>query len=290
MENKVFIIYDVCGLSPSLLRLLVHIADADGPGDWETYASAIFIKEGERVLCEYTVDEWITSMWQAPSGGCYAVSTDGHIFNNVSGKWKAMDLGKRYSLSQVWGVDEESIYCTGFHGVVFRKVDTGWKRFGIGQDEDLNVIGGTAPDDLYVLGDRGKMFFYDGVKWSEVDSPTDYQLLSILCISRDEVYVCGEEGAFFRGSRKGWQRIDEVDFDLNGLALYRGRVLVGGEDHGILAVDGTSLVPFERNVAASGLQVIGDRLFAFDYSVLQEFDGKSWSKTELDFASVKGNS
>ncbi len=112
-----------------------------------------------------------------------------------------------------------------------------------------------------------------------------YQL-SLLCVSPDEVYFCGEYGTIFRGSKDGWVRIDDVDVDFWSLEKYQDKILVAGAEEGIFSIEEETLVPFNENVEVTGLQVIGETLFAYDINVVHKFDGKNWTKTEYDFERI----
>lgn len=282
MKEPIYTIYNVFGSSPMRVTLLVNIAPQ--PDNWETFSSAIFRRRNETLACEYNINEWLTGMWQTPSGQLYAVSMDGRVHTNPSDDWKVLDLGKHFSFNHIWGADEDLIYCCGLEAVVFRKVNNRWERFDNGLKGDLRLIGGTSPNDLYILGKKGQIFHYDGIRWSDTGSPTNYALVSILCVSEDEVYLAGRRGMFFRGSWKGWKQFGGVEFNLYALAKYHGTILVGAGLEGILVFDGKELVIFDKNVLAYGLQVIEDRLFAFGERTLQEFDGKKWHRADLDFA------
>lgn len=286
MPVNEFHIMSVCGFKPSDLWLLVHIVDAEDPDDLESYRAMVTHVQAGRALFEYSVPEWIPSMWQAPSGTLYTASTDGRIHHNSGGVWRMVELGKRYTTQYIWGLDDETIYCCGLKGALFRKQGVEWVRVVTKQRGDFYKIGGAASDDLYLLGENGKMIHYDGHSWSKINSPTNYQLYSILCLSATEVYVCGENGIVFRGSWESWERIEGVEYDLYSLASYRGRVYIAGDSEGLFFVEDNTVTPFQRDVLATQLQVIGDRLFAYGDNILHEFDGVNWSRREFDFETL----
>jgi hypothetical protein len=289
MTEYLYNILDVYGRRAAEVRMLVHIRDAEAPDDWESYKSAVVVKDTEGLRCEYKVEEWLMAMWQSPGGILYAISINDRVHWSEAGRdWQVTEIGKKCTFNDVWGLDEQHVYCCGLRGVLFEKSGDRWRRVDIGSDEALVRIRGTSPQNLYILGKRGKIFHYDGATFSEVDSPTNFQLLNVLCVSEDEVYVCGRKGVCFRGSRQGWERIDGTEFNLYSLASYEGKILVGAGKEGVLSVDGSSLVAF-ATVPADGLQIIGDRLFAFASSSLHEFNGTEWTSTEFDFETVLGS-
>lgn len=283
MSGNEFHIMNVCGFRSSDLSLLVHVVDAEDPDDIESYSALVVHAQAERVFLEYSVSEWIPSMWQAPSGTLYAASTDGRIHHNSGDTWQQVELGKRYTTQYLWGLNNNIIYCCGLRGALFRKEGKGWERVVTRQRGDFYKIGGAASDDLYLLGENGKMLHYDGRNWSKVSSPTNYQLYSVLCLSNTEVYVCGENGIVFRGSWRTWERIEGVEYDLYSLAFYRDKIFIAGDSEGVFVIEANSVVPFQRDVSAAQLQVIGDRLFAYGENILYDFDGIRWSRREFDF-------
>ena len=64
MREKFYTIYDICGNKESDVRILVHVEDAEIPGDWQYYESAIVNVRGKQILSEYHANDWLTSMWQ----------------------------------------------------------------------------------------------------------------------------------------------------------------------------------------------------------------------------------
>jgi len=289
MTEYLYSILDICGCRAAEVRMLLHIQDAEAPDDWESYQAAVVVKNTKGLRVEYKVEEWLASMWQSPEGILYAVSMDGRVHWSEAGTdWQVIEIGKKYTFNDIWGLDEQHVYCCGLHGAFFQKSGDGWRMVDISSDEALDCIHGTSPQDLYILGRHGRIFHYDGTMFSEVDSPTNFELVSVLCMSADKVYLCGRKGVCFRGARQGWERIDGADFNLYSLASYEGKILVGAGKEGILSIEGSVLAPFAA-VPAYGLQVIEDRLFAFGSCSLHEFNGTEWTSAEFDFETVLGS-
>jgi len=285
MDEITYTIYDVAGLDVDRIRLLVHVALE--PDNALTFSSAVVRKDGRGIVLERVFNEWVTSMWQSPSGRIFAASMAGNIHTAVQDTWNMTNLGERVFLNNIWGLNDDHVYCCGMDGVLLARVGGAWSR-AEGLRGDLIRIGGTAENDLYILGEKGTIFHFNGSRWSALDSPTNRKLVYLLCVSKDLVYVCGRSGTLFRGSGNRWEQVRGYDSNLYSLVQFKNRIFVGAGLEGVLEVHGNEVVPFRKDTVAYGLQVIGDRLFAFGDTRMDEFDGQLWSRESFNFGSVIG--
>lgn len=281
-----FEIFSVVGLSASDLYLLLHINEE--PDDWETYRAAVVRLTPDTEEVVYAVNAWLTSLAQSPSGNLYATSAKGDIHSCTDGQWQVISLGRRYSLNRIACLPDGSLVCCGSSAGVFQQNDTDWHLIndGLPVDCDLIAVGGLNTHYLYALGDRGIIFHWNGRQWSDVASPTNETLVNMLALSEQEVYFCGWHGAMFLKRGLSWTQFTGTDSYLYSLASYDGRILVGAASDGSLAIDGSTLTPFNEHVTATGLRVIGDRLIAFGESTIHTFDGQTWTRRDLDFSKL----
>ncbi len=285
-ETRNIEIFDVRGASSNDLHLLVHIEPY--PDDEESYRAAVVSWTAQGLSVEHVLETWARSLWRSPGGTLYVAGTDGTLRSNPGGRWVKDPIGPRYTLNTVWGLDDELIYCSAFRAFFFRRYASAWQFFNDGLHGDLFDIGGTAPDNLYVLGDAGAVFHHDGVRWSELESPTNKQLVAVWARVRGEIYFCGWKGAFFRLRNDRWENYSLAgdDVDLYSMAYYNDRVFAGAGSSGVFSFDQQRLELFAEDIIASGVRVIGDRLLAFGRNVIQQYDGRSWTRTELDLDAV----
>jgi hypothetical protein len=278
-------IFDISGDSAANLALLVHVEPY--PDDEESYRAAVVFWSAGVLSLEYVLNTWSRSFWRSPKGTIYVAGLDGAVRSNPGGRWTTQMLGSRFTLSSIWGFSDELMYCSAFNANFFRRRNFVWEDFAAGLHGDLFGIGGTAPDDLYVLGEAGELFHHDSQAWSAVQSPTNKRLVGLLPVSADEVYFCGWHGAFFRLIHGEWQDLSlKTPTNLYRIASYQDRLYVAGAANGVFRLEGVQLVPFADSVMASGVRVIGDRLIAFGGTVLQMYDGKTWSRFDLALDSV----
>lgn len=280
---KMYHIMKVCGLQSDDLSILVHIVNSSAPDDWESYKGAIVRKQKDSISVEVKIEEWVQLMWQTPSGAIYVPSVEGHMYSKLDGHWEKTSIPGEPTLNGVWGYGNDVVYCCGLHGVVLEKRKNSWIHQDIELDEPLQVIGGVGADDLYALGYRGKMFHFNGRDWTRLESPTNYQLVAILCRSHDEVYIVGRKGTAFRGALNAWEVLEGGESNFYSLAHYNEKIFIGAGLNGVLNVEGNRIVPFNEGVLAKGMQVVGDKLFAYGKNILEEFDGVRWSRREFDF-------
>jgi hypothetical protein len=285
-ETRNIEIFDVCGASPDDLHLLVHVEPF--PDDEESYRAVVVRWSLRGLSVEHVLETWARSMWRSPAGTVYVAGTDGTIRSNPGGPWVKEPIGPRYTLNTVWGLSDQLIYCSAFRANFFRRNANAWQLFNDGLHGDLFDIGGTAPDDLYVLGDAGTVFHCDGVRWSEVESPTNKRLVAVWAPVRGDVYFCGWKGAFFRLRNNRWENysLEGGEIDLYSMAYYNERVFAGAGSRGVFSFDGQRLALFAEGVVASRVRVIGDRLLAVGRNIVQQYDGRSWTRTELNLDGV----
>lgn len=283
-ETPYYEIFDICGTDPDELHLLVHIEPY--PGDEEAYRAAIVTLSSQGLAAETILDTWASACWQSPSGTIYVAAMDGSIRSNPGGQWIKTFLGERYTPNNVWGLGDDLIYCSAFDGNFFRQQARGWQNFNDGLTGNLGGIGGSAEDDLYILGGSGEIFHHDGKTWSEVESPTNKKLISVLSVSQGEAYFCGWNGAFFHLANGAWEDYSlDGDLNLYMLTFYHDRLFVGAYE-GMFLFDGSALEPFADDIVATGVRVVGDRLFAFGDNIIQQYDGNTWTRTEMDFSTI----
>lgn len=278
-------IFDICGTEADSIQLLVHIEPSP---DHEEYNRAAIVRLSAKTLVvEYVLNTWATSFWQSPTGAIYVASTNGNIHSNPTDRWLYTPVGEQFTLNNIWGLSDELIYCSAFNGNLFRKSLDGWQHFSDGLEGTLCAIGGTSEDDLYVLGVRGALFHHNGKKWSEVQTPTNNTLVSVLSVSREETYFCGWSGAFFRLVKGVWENYSiDPNLSLYSLVLYNSQIFVGAAFDGIFLYDGKKLVSFADDILATGLRVVGGYLFAFGDNIIQRYDGRTWTRMELDLGTV----
>lgn len=283
MDPLIYTIYDIAGLEVSDIWILVHMATE--PDNALTFRSAIVRRSKGQIVLEKLFDEWVTSMWQSPSGIIYAVSMAGTIHTLAEGAWTTTRPDGRLYLNNVWGLNDQSVYICGMDGVFLRKRGTSWERSDGPPKGDLTRVGGTSEDDLYVLGPRGTMFHFDGALWSAVESPTNRKLLNLFCASKNDVYVCGRSGTLFHGSPNKWQQMEVSEATLHSVIWFRDTVFVGAGVEGLLQLRRAEVISSPSTVAY-GLQLIGQSLFAFGNTQISEYDGNRWSGETLDFATI----
>lgn len=285
-KKLVYEIFDVCGIDPEEIHLLVHVEE--DPDDWETFRTAVVRLSRGVLLADIVWNDWAKCLWQSPSGAIYVPGADGAIYSKASDQWVSVSLGRKFTFEDIWGFADDLMYCCGLRAALFRRGRDGWGPFNQGLSGDLKAIRGTAPDDLYVLGMRGVVFHHDGVQWGQMPSPTNNRLVSILPLSRGEVYFCGYNGMFFRLANGAWENLSLQGDPVNlyRMVKYRERLFVSAADKGVFEFDDHSLVPFAPHILAGRMHVIGGKLFAVGGDLLHIYDGSNWASRKLDFSQV----
>jgi hypothetical protein len=286
MPEFTYTIYDVVGFASAEFRMLVHIAKE--PDNALTFRSAIVRKDARGVVLERVFDEWVTSMWQSPTGLLCAVSMAGNIHTRTDDRWATTNLGEHVYLNNIWGLDDDRIYCCGMDSAFLKKATGSWEFLNDGLRGDLTRVGGSDDDNLYVLGERGSIYHFDGSRWSAMDSPTNRKLLYLSCRSRRVTYVCGRNGTLFRRSGDVWEQLRGGDVNLYSLAHFRDKTFIGAGVEGILELRDDEAVLLRKDLAAYGLQVIGERLYVFGNTHVEHYDGQLWIGEDFNFESVIG--
>jgi hypothetical protein len=284
MAELTYTIYDVAGFTSTEFRMLVHTAEE--PDNALTFRSAIVRRDARGLALERVFDEWVTSMWQSPTGLLCAVSMAGNIHTREDNRWATMNVGKRVYLNNVWGLDDDRIYCCGLERAFLKKAAASWDFANDGLQGDLTRVGGSDADNLYVLGERGAIYHFDGSRWSAMDSPTNRKLLYLSCPSREVTYVCGRNGTLFRRSGDVWEQLNAGGVNLYSLAHFRDKMFFGAGVEGIFELRDDEAVVFRSDLVAYGLQVIGDSLFVFGNTHVEQYDGRLWSGEDFNFEPV----
>ncbi len=228
---------------------------------------------------------FINGLWQSPAGRIYVTSADGEL---VIGE---IDRDKRVyklisqedagcALTSIWGLDDQHVYAFGgapdrpgkirfFDGKTWTKLPDApaW----------LLHMHGCAPDCIYGVGQK-TVFRWDGHAWHQTGLRAASSLASVWVQEPDEIYVTDQGGVLFDGSSSGFVERARWNGPLDGVAKFAGELWLGGEQAGLLKLDGKTnkIEVIKPKVLTRAIEARKELLIAAEDRVVYSADGESF--------------
>jgi len=165
--------------------------------------------------------------------------------------WRAVDVGARSLLNNVYGFSANDIYAVGEQGLILHFDGISWQQIDAGTDLTLNGVWGMSGDDVWIVGGRagatGSAVVLRGSHgvFHPVELPAELAMSAVFKVhgfATDDVVMVGSEGVL-RWDGLAWRR-DAVPVTAPLFSTWgRGGddvYAVGGQQVGeILHFDGT---------------------------------------------------
>jgi hypothetical protein len=182
----------------------------------------------------------------------------------------------------------ERIYVVGAAGQAFvRSGPKRWSSWSAGLEDagevTLRAVHGLGDDDLHAVGDAGAIWRARGGEWAACDVPAGADLSGVREVEPGLVYAVGAGGTLLRGRDGDWTVVEHggTDKDLTGVALFKGKLYVSGEE-GVFALgddDGLTRLGVGHGVTNTFryLHACPDALWSFgERHLFRTEDGESW--------------
>jgi len=227
---------------------------------------------------------WFTGLWRSPTGHVYAARSDSAVMVNTdpgvrAAPWKEHKL--QGTLAGVWGLDDRFVLAWGVHrgkGVLHRFDGKKWSPMEA--PGEIYGVHGLAPDHVYAVGVKGLISRWDGTRWNKIPSPTQVGLSDVYVADEDEMYAVGN-GVVLRGSRSGWTEAAKGASHLFGVTKWKGIVLVGAAEKGLLKLVRNKLVPVDPEIKAERIDSRGELIVSSPDAVAVSADGKDFKRLRV---------
>jgi hypothetical protein len=259
--------------------LLTNLAPPDH--DPESIWSVIYRNGEDDLEAVHEVEAWLTALRATPNGRLLATSMDGELLTGTSGKWTTRDLDCENGLNDLWVIDDSLAVAVGETGerVLLRAKRSETERDS--KQRRLNRVRGTSIDRIYAIGDDGLIWFFDGRTWTEQPSPTNHALFGLL-LTASQVWVGGADGVLFELGRQSWRELEiPNEITVHALAEFGGQIFAACGEDGLWVLQRDKLTKV-KDYALYDLQPASGKLWGTGGTLLAEYDGKQWLKSELD--------
>ena len=228
----------------------------------------------------------------------YACGEKGQNFlRDADGSWRPLDAGvfdETQPISPTWpyellppgrpiGFDKEAYIA---EHLEIRDEYERRKRIVFGNTLLWN-LSGLSEDTLYICGNGGVILHGVDGGLARVASPVDEPLTDVRVEAPDKVWICSREGSLLYGdARGGFRRVAQGGGAFNSLALFGGKVWLGGVSgpRGLFVYDGSSLRRVEPPGLTPGIDDVtqiddcDDALWVLGTKDLLRFDGARWER------------
>ncbi|MBN2530753.1 MAG: hypothetical protein JXR76_30480 [Deltaproteobacteria bacterium] len=236
---------------------------------------------------EYNHETWITRMFRHANGSLFAVSMEGELHTNRTGKWEVVNLGCPNGLNGVWAAENNDIFSVGVGGERIHLHELELTNSIDIEKRELRNIHGSSRQNVFVVGDSGAVSRFNGKEWIDLKVGTKHALFAVLCVSDKEVYIGGAHGMVFRwnGENFEWMGADpetpEAEITIYSLAIYQNKLYAAAGGDGVYVIGDNGLEKI-KDVTFYNLNVIGDFMFGVGNRLVARFDGAGWWGGNLD--------
>ena len=130
------------------------------------------------------------------------------------------------------------------------------------------------------MGVNGLIARWNGTLWHKVPSPTKAVLSDVHIAAEDEMYAVGDR-VVLQGSAHGWTEAAEGVAQMFGVVKWKGEVLVGGAQEGLLKLARNKLVPVDPEVKAERIDSRGELIASCPDAVAVSADGKDFKRLRV---------
>jgi hypothetical protein len=249
-----------------------------------------FTKVTEETTKTSSATAWnglFNGVWRSASGRIYVTGADGEVvvgeITTRSGKRafdRLVEQELDCALTGIWGLDDQHVWAYGgapdrpgkirfFDGKTWNKLPDApaW----------ILHMHGCAPDCVYGVGQK-TLFRWDGKDWHETGLRAAVSLASVWVASPDEIYVTDVGGVLFEGSADGFIERARWEGPLDGVAKWKGELWLGGEEAGLLKLDGKSnkIEAFKPKVFTRAIEARKHMLIAAENRIVISQDGQEF--------------
>lgn len=233
-EKDIYAVYAIVGTNPGRVRMLLHIADREEPGDYTLFRSAILMLHANEFVPEFVVDKWLTDLCENDDGIFYAIGMDGVLFNNRLGRWTSSVLDPNFSCNAIRFIKPAAIFVTGTNGLFAEVKNERPQKIDIKTDADIVDLAGNSIDNVCLIGGEGNIWTYKRGVIASIDSPTTQYLCGIAVTADETFYICGEEGLILRGKDDKWECIIETESDIFSVAVHENIPYFAASESGLV--------------------------------------------------------
>jgi len=227
---------------------------------------------------------YFTSLWHSPAGHVYVASAYSAVHVNPdpglrAAPWQEHKL--EGVLAGVWGLDDRFVLAWGIHrgkGIMYRFDGKKWSS--IESPGEIYGVHGLAPNLVYAVGVKGLIARWDGARWKKFPSPTKAVLSGVFVADEGEMYAVGD-GVVLQGSAHGWTEAAEADSHMVGVVKWKGEVLVGAAEEGLMKLVRNKLVPVDPEIKAERIDSRGELIVSTPEAIAISSDGKDFKRLRL---------
>lgn len=162
--------------------------------------------------------EYVTSLWQSPTGELWVVGEKGLILRWDGSRWNQHPGGTSVFLTEIWGSGPEDVWAVGQQGTVLRFRGSQWESVVVPTLPNLGAVGfsdvwGSSPNDVWAVGNLGTIVHWDGTSWSPPQKPAKppsdgdwarHSFTGVLGTSAENVFIIdGTTGGSILGLQGG---------------------------------------------------------------------------------------
>lgn len=198
-------------------------------------------------------------MWGFSDGSFVAVGEAGTVLRYDGSTWTLMDTPTREDLHGVWASDPSDVYAAGFGSTLIHYDGAEWSTVPTPKRDDYYAVWANATNDVFVAGTGGTVWNRLDGNWTEYSIAPGRRFRALWGYAHDEVYAAGSNGTLFRFDGSSWTRMIIAGFPQYDPEI---RDMWGPQPGSISFVD--------------------------QYSLIQWFDGATWSYASVLDENVYG--
>ena len=198
------------------LRVLVQVADAERPSDFELFRSIILTGDPKGLRTEAIFDVWLTGLCDLPGGGFATVGMTGAFKYNLGQGWLDEPLDRSWSFNAIRRFTQ-TLLAVGLEGLIVAGSVGDLRPVPHRGNKDLLDAAGCSMEDVHIIGDGGRLYWFDGRRLKRLASPTNVEFRSIAAACPDgTVAIGGDAGFLMTGKGDRWDLHEGLDSDIYG--------------------------------------------------------------------------